>query len=639
MFEIVITLKDGTQAKYPSGSTPLQIAETLSKRLAKEAVVARFNGKIVDMDKPLHEDGSLEIFTFDTEEGKHCYRHSASHILAQAVQRLYPGTRLGIGPAIEDAYYYDFDSEHKFSPEDLEKIEKEMDKIIKENEKFTRKEISREDAIKLFKERGEDYKIELINDLPDDAVISIYEHGDWLDLCAGPHVATTGDIKAIKLLSLAGAYWRGSEKNPMLQRIYGTAFPKKKDLDGYLALIEEAKKRDHRRLGAQLGLFSIQEEGPGFPFFHPKGMVLRNQLEDFWRKEHKKWGYQEIKSPIILNKVLWEKSGHWEHYRENMYYTNIDENNFCVKPMNCPGAMLVYKSEQHSYREFPIRLAEMGLVHRHEKSGVLHGLMRVRAFTQDDAHIFMLPSQITSEIKNVIDLVDYFYETFGFEYSVELSTKPEKAMGSDEIWDKAICSLKQALEEKRINYKVNEGDGAFYGPKIDFHLRDSIGRTWQCGTIQLDFLMPEKFDLYYIGEDGGKHRPVVIHRVVFGSIERFIGILIEHYAGAFPLWLAPVQVKILPISETHGDYAAMVLKKLDNNGLRAEVDYRNEKIGYKIREAQMQKVPYMLVIGDKEVENREVSVRKRGAGDLGAQTLDDFVNEIVKESQMPKSTK
>ncbi|WP_028308561.1 threonine--tRNA ligase [Desulfitibacter alkalitolerans] len=639
MFEIVITLKDGTQAKYPSGSTPLQIAETLSKRLAKEAVVARFNGKIVDMDKPLHEDGSLEIFTFDTEEGKHCYRHSASHILAQAVQRLYPGTRLGIGPAIEDGYYYDFDSEHKFSPEDLEKIEKEMDKIIKENEKFTRKEISREDAIKLFKERGEDYKIELINDLPDDAVISIYEHGDWLDLCAGPHVATTGDIKAIKLLSLAGAYWRGSEKNPMLQRIYGTAFPKKKDLDGYLALIEEAKKRDHRRLGAQLGLFSIQEEGPGFPFFHPKGMVLRNQLEDFWRKEHKKWGYQEIKSPIILNKVLWEKSGHWEHYRENMYYTNIDENNFCVKPMNCPGAMLVYKSEQHSYREFPIRLAEMGLVHRHEKSGVLHGLMRVRAFTQDDAHIFMLPSQITSEIKNVIDLVDYFYETFGFEYSVELSTKPEKAMGSDEIWDKAICSLKQALEEKRINYKVNEGDGAFYGPKIDFHLRDSIGRTWQCGTIQLDFLMPEKFDLYYIGEDGGKHRPVVIHRVVFGSIERFIGILIEHYAGAFPLWLAPVQVKILPISETHGDYAAMVLKKLDNNGLRAEVDYRNEKIGYKIREAQMQKVPYMLVIGDKEVENREVSVRKRGAGDLGAQTLDDFVNEIVKESQMPKSTK
>lgn len=639
MSEIVITLKDGTQAKYPAGSTPRQIAEFISRRLAKEAIVAKFNGTIVEMDKPLYEDGNLEIFTFDTEEGKHCYRHSASHILAQAVQRIFPGSKLGIGPAIEDGYYYDFDSEYKFSPEDLEKIEKEMDRIIKEDEKFIRREISREDAVKLFKERGEDYKIELINDLPDNAVISIYEHGDWLDLCAGPHVATTGDIKAIKLLSLAGAYWRGSEKNPMLQRIYGTAFPKKKDLDGYLALIEEAKKRDHRRLGAQLGLFSIQEEGPGFPFFHPKGMVLRNQLEDFWRKEHKKWGYQEIKSPIILNKVLWEKSGHWEHYRENMYYTNIDENDFCVKPMNCPGAMLVYKSDQHSYREFPIRLAEMGLVHRHEKSGVLHGLMRVRAFTQDDAHIFMLPSQITSEIKNVIDLVDYFYKTFGFNYSVELSTKPEKAMGSDEIWDKAICSLKQALEEKGINYKINEGDGAFYGPKIDFHLKDSIGRTWQCGTIQLDFLMPEKFDLYYIGEDGGKHRPVVIHRVVFGSIERFIGILIEHYAGAFPLWLAPVQVKLLPISESHGDYAAMALKKLDNNVIRAEVDYRNEKIGYKIREAQMQKIPYMLVIGDKEVENREVSVRKRGAGDLGAQSLDHFIEEIVKESQMPKSTK
>ncbi|MBS3969878.1 MAG: threonine--tRNA ligase, partial [Clostridia bacterium] len=422
MSEIVITLKDGTQAKYPAGSTPRQIAEFISRRLAKEAVVAKFNGTIVEMDKPLYEDGNLEIFTFDTEEGKHCYRHSASHILAQAVQRIFPGTKLGIGPAIEDGYYYDFDSEYKFSPEDLGKIEKEMDRIIREDEKFIRREISREDAVKLFKERGEDYKIELINDLPDDAIISIYEHGDWLDLCAGPHVASTGNIKAIKLLSLAGAYWRGSEKNPMLQRIYGTAFPKKKDLEGYLELIEEAKRRDHRRLGAQLGLFSIQEEGPGFPFFHPKGMVLRNQLEDFWRKEHKKWGYQEIKSPIILNKVLWEKSGHWEHYRENMYYTNIDENDFCVKPMNCPGAMLVYKSDQHSYREFPIRLAEMGLVHRHEKSGVLHGLMRVRAFTQDDAHIFMLPSQITSEIKNVIDLVDYFYKTFGFNYSVELST-------------------------------------------------------------------------------------------------------------------------------------------------------------------------------------------------------------------------
>jgi len=638
MAEIVITLKDGTQIQHPSGSSPRQIAEKISKRLAKEAIVAKFNDAIIGMDEPLHEDGSLEIFTFDTPEGKDCYRHSASHILAQAVQRLFPGTKLGIGPAIEDGYYYDFDSECKFSPEDLEKIEKEMEKIIKEDEKFTRREISREDAIKLFKERGEDYKIELINDLPDDAVISLYEHGDWLDLCAGPHVASTGDIKAIKLMSLAGAYWRGSEKNPMLQRVYGTAFNKKKDLDEYIELIEEAKKRDHRRLGTQLGLFSIQEEGPGFPFFHPKGMVLRNKLEDFWRQEHKKWGYQEIKSPVILSKVLWEKSGHWEHYSENMYYTNIDENDFCVKPMNCPGAMLVYKADQHSYRELPIRLGEMGLVHRHEKSGVLHGLMRVRAFTQDDAHIFMLPSQITSEIKNLIDLIDNFYKTFGFEYSIELSTRPEKAMGSDEIWDKAINSLKQALDEKEITYKINEGDGAFYGPKIDFKLKDSLGRTWQCGTIQLDFLMPEKFDLYYIGEDGGRHRPVMIHRVVFGSIERFIGILIEHYAGAFPLWLSPVQVKILPISEVHGDYAAMVLNKLEANGIRAEVDYRNEKIGYKIREAQMQKVPYMLVIGEKEVENREVSVRKRGTGDIGAQPLEQFIEEVTKESQMPQSS-
>jgi len=637
MSEIVITLKDDTQIQHPAGSSPRQIADKISKRLAKEAIVAKFNDIIIGMDNSLYENGSLEIFTFDAVEGKDCYRHSASHILAQAVQRLFPGTKLGIGPAIEDGYYYDFDSKHKFSPEDLEKIEKEMDKIIKEDEKFTRREISREDAIKLFTERGEEYKIELVNDLPENAIISLYEHGDWLDLCAGPHVASTGDIKAIKLLSLAGAYWRGSEKNPMLQRVYGTAFPKKKDLDEYLELIEEAKKRDHRRLGAQLGLFSIQEEGPGFPFFHPKGMILRNQLEDFWRREHKKWGYQEIKSPIILNRVLWEKSGHWEHYRENMYYTSIDENDFCVKPMNCPGAMLVYKADQHSYRELPIRFGEMGLVHRHEKSGVLHGLMRVRSFTQDDAHIFMLPSQITSEIKNLIDMIDNFYKTFGFDYSIELSTKPEKAMGSDEIWDKAIDSLKQALEEKEITYKINEGDGAFYGPKIDFKLKDSLGRTWQCGTIQLDFLMPEKFDLYYIGEDGGKHRPVMIHRVVFGSIERFIGILIEHYAGAFPTWLSPVQVKILPIAEVHGDYAAMVLKSLESSGIRAEVDYRNEKIGYKIREAQMQKAPYMLVIGDKEVENKGVSIRKRGVGDSGTQPLERFIEEIVKESQLPQS--
>ncbi len=639
MSEITITLKDGSKVKYPKGTTIGQIAENISKRLAKEAIVGKFNGILVDLNYPLTEDGVVEIHTFDTEEGKRCFRHSAAHILAQAVQRLFPGTKLGIGPSIDDGFYYDFDSEHKFTPDDLEKIEKEMEKIIKENQEFKKREITREEAVNLFNSKNEEYKLELINDLPEDAEISLYENNDWVDLCAGPHVASTGEIKAFKLLSLAGAYWRGSEENPMLQRIYGTAFPKKKMLEEHLELLEEAKKRDHRKLGTQLGLFSIQEEGPGFPFFHPKGMILRNQLEEFWRREHKKRGYLEIKSPIILNKVLWEKSGHWEHYRENMYFTSIDENDFCVKPMNCPGAMLVYKSEQHSYREFPIRLGEMGLVHRHEKSGVLHGLMRVRAFTQDDAHIFMLPSQITEEIKNVIDLVDYFYDTFGFEYSVELSTRPEKSMGSDEIWEKAINSLKKALEEKEIPYNINEGDGAFYGPKIDFHLKDSIGRTWQCGTIQLDFLMPEKFDLYYIGEDGNKHRPVVIHRVVFGSIERFIGILIEHYAGAFPMWLAPVQVKVLPITDCHNDYAEMVLKKLEDHDIRAEVDTRNEKIGFKIREAQLEKIPYMLVVGDKEVENRQVAVRKRGAGDIGAYALDEFLEELVRESQIPKSSK
>ncbi|MEW6624968.1 MAG: threonine--tRNA ligase [Bacillota bacterium] len=635
MSDIIITLKDGKQLKVSKGTSAAQVAEKISNRLAKEAVVARFNGNLVDLGRPLMEDGELEILTFESSEGKNCLRHSAAHIMAQAVQKLFPGTKLGIGPAIEEGFYYDFDSPHKFTPEDLEKIEQEMEKVIRKDVKFIKEEISREDAVKFFEEKKETYKIELIEDLPEDAAISLYKHDDWLDLCAGPHIPTSQTIKAIKLLALAGAYWRGSEKNKMLQRIYGTAFTKKKDLDDYLKFIEEAKKRDHRKLGTQLGLFSIQEEGPGFPFFHPKGMVLRNQLEDFWRKEHKRWGYQEIKSPVILNKVLWERSGHWDHYRENMYFTTIDENDFCVKPMNCPGAMLVYKSEQHSYRDFPLRLAEMGLVHRHEKSGVLHGLMRVRAFTQDDAHIFMLATQITQEIKNVIDLVDYFYRVFGFEYKVELSTKPEKAMGSDEIWEKAINSLKEALDDKGISYKVNEGDGAFYGPKIDFHLKDSIGRMWQCGTIQLDFLMPEKFDLYYIGEDGQRHRPVVIHRVVFGSIERFIGILIEHFAGAFPVWLAPVQVKILPITDIHHDYALMVYKELEKLNIRAEVDLRNEKIGYKIREAQLQKIPYMFIIGDKEVENREVSVRKREEGDMGGKNLEQVINSILEESKIP----
>ncbi|HHX50512.1 MAG TPA: threonine--tRNA ligase, partial [Clostridia bacterium] len=494
-----------------------------------------------------------------------------------------------------------------------------------------RSELPRNEAIDFFKKADEPYKVELITDLPPEAAISIYRQGEFVDLCAGPHVPDTGKIKAVKLLNLAGAYWRGSERNKMLQRIYGTSFARQKDLAEYLYKIEEAKKRDHRKLGTQLGLFSLHEEGPGFPFFHPKGMILRNELETFWRQEHRKWGYHEIKSPVILNRSLWERSGHWEHYQENMYFTKIDEQEYAVKPMNCPGAMLVYKTQQHSYREFPWRLAEMGLVHRHELSGVLHGLMRVRAFTQDDAHIFMLPSQITGEIKNVIDLVDYFYKLFGFEYRVELSTKPEKAMGSDEIWEEAISALKKALEEKEMDYKINEGDGAFYGPKIDFHLQDSLGRTWQCGTIQLDFQMPEKFDLTYIGEDGQKHRPVMIHRVVFGSIERFIGILTEHFAGAFPIWLAPVQIRLLPITDRHLDYCYQIKKEAERRNIRAEVDERNEKIGYKIREGQLERIPYLLVVGDKEVEGRMVAVRKRKSGDLGAIPVEEFLNQAMDE--------
>ncbi|HHU33375.1 MAG TPA: threonine--tRNA ligase [Clostridia bacterium] len=631
MESIKVTLKNGLIKEFTKGTTIQEVAKAISQRLGKEALVAKWNGKIVDLSAKLEQDGELEIYTFDDDEGKEAYRHSSAHILAQAVQHLFPDVKFGIGPSISNGYYYDFDTEHVFTPEDLELIEKEMNKIIKADYPFERQEVPREEALQLFEKSGEKYKVELIRELPKDAIISIYKQGDFLDLCAGPHVPSTGKIKAIKLMNLAGAYWRGSEKNKMLQRIYGTSFAKKSQLDEYLAKLEEAKKRDHRKLGTQLGLFSIQEEGPGFPFFHPKGMVLRNQVEDFWREVHRKWGYLEIKTPVILNRSLWERSGHWDHYKENMYFTKIDEIDYAIKPMNCPGAMLVFKTEQHSYRDFPIRMAEMGLVHRHEKSGVLHGLMRVRSFTQDDAHIFMLPSQITEEIKNVISLVDYIYSIFGFKYRVELSTKPEKAMGSDEIWEQATDALRQALEEKEIDYTVNEGDGAFYGPKIDFHLEDSIGRDWQCGTIQLDFQMPEKFDLTYIGEDGQKHRPVVIHRAILGSIERFIGILIEHYAGAFPVWLAPVQVKILPITDRQHEYAEELKKRLVSGGIRSEVDYRSEKIGYKIREAQLEKIPYMLVIGDKETEEGKVSIRKRAEGDIGSSTVSEFVNKITEE--------
>jgi threonyl-tRNA synthetase len=628
---VKVTLKDGSVREYQAGISIGEIAEDISKGLARNALVGKLNNSVVDLAYKVEEDGALEILTFEDVEAKNAFRHTSSHILAQAVQRLFPGTKLGIGPAIADGFYYDFDSEHTFTPDDLAKIEKEMENIVKEDLPLERQEISREEAIKLFEDKGEKYKVELIQDLPEDTPITLYKQGDFVDLCAGPHVSSTGKIKALKLLSLAGAYWRGSEKNKMLQRIYGTSFAKKAELDEYLFRIEEAKKRDHRKLGQELKLFAIMDEGPGFPFFFPKGMVIRNELENYWRELHRKWGYQEVKTPIILTRQLWERSGHWYHYKENMYTTVIDEEDFAIKPMNCPGAMLIYNSDLHSYRDFPIRMGELGLVHRHELSGALHGLMRVRSFTQDDAHIFMLPSQITSEVKGVIDLVDTIYRLFGFQYHVELSTKPEKAMGSDEMWEIATQALEQALKEKGMSYKINPGDGAFYGPKIDFHLRDSIGRTWQCGTIQLDFQLPEKFDLTYVGEDGQKHRPVMVHRTAFGSIERFIGILTEHYAGAFPTWLAPVQVKVLPIAERHAPYAKKLADDLFKANVRVELDDRNEKIGYKIREAQLEKVPYMLVVGDKEMENNTVAVRKRGQGDQGTVDYETFKKDLIQE--------
>lgn len=628
---IKITLKDGSSKEYPKGITVGEVAEDISKGLARVAVAGELNGETVDLMHELNDDSQLNILTFDDVRGKEAFWHTTSHIMAQAVKRLFPDVKLAIGPAIDNGFYYDFDTERPFTPEDLEAIESEMNKIIKENLELERFGLPRDEAIDFMAEKGESYKVELIEDLPEDSVISFYKQGEFVDLCAGPHVPSTGKIKAFKLLSLAGAYWRGSENNKMLQRVYGTAYPKKGQLDEYLNRLEEAKKRDHRKLGRELDLFSIHEEGPGFPFFHPKGMVLRNILEDFWRKEHVKRGYEEIKTPIILNQDLWVRSGHWDHYQENMYFTSIDEGNYAIKPMNCPGSMILYKRKMFSYRDLPIRMGELGLVHRHELSGALHGLMRVRCFTQDDAHIFMLPEQIKDEIVGVIDLVDYFYKQFGFNYHVELSTKPEKAMGSDEDWNSAIEALKEALEEKNMDYVINEGDGAFYGPKIDFHLEDSIGRTWQCGTIQLDFQMPERFDLTYIGADGEKHRPVMIHRVVFGSIERFIGILIEHYAGAFPTWLAPVQVRFLSITDRSLGYIQELAKEFEDAGIRVEMDLRNEKIGYKIREARLQRIPYMLVVGDKEVESNTLAVRSRDDGDLGAMDVHEFMNRIQGE--------
>jgi threonyl-tRNA synthetase (EC 6.1.1.3)/Ser-tRNA(Thr) hydrolase (EC 3.1.1.-) len=626
---VQITLKDGSTMQVEKRTTIIEIARRISEGLAREALAGEVNGKVVDLSTPVTGDCTLKILTFDDEGGRHTYWHTASHIMAQAVKRLYPNVKLAIGPAIDNGFYYDFDSEKTFTPEDLQAIEEEMKKIIREDYSVERFVLPREEALKLMKD--EPYKVELINDLPEDAVISFYKQGEFTDLCAGPHLPSTGKVKAIKLMQVAGAYWRGNEKNKMLQRIYGTAYPKKSQLDEYLKRLEEAKKRDHRKLGRELDLFDIYEEGPGFPFFLPKGMIIRNLLEDYWRKEHVKRGYQEIKTPIMLSKELWCRSGHWDNYKDNMYTVNIEDAEFAVKPMNCPGSILVYKRRLHSYRDLPVRLGELGIVHRHELSGALHGLMRVRCFTQDDAHIFMTPDQIKDEVVGVIKLIDDFYRTFGFKYHVELSTRPEKSIGSDEMWEKSTSALIEALESQGMEYKVNEGDGAFYGPKIDFHLEDSIGRTWQCGTIQLDMNLPERFDLYYIGPDGEKHRPVMVHRVVFGSIERFIAILTEHFAGAFPVWLSPVQAKILTITEKHIPYAEEVMARLQEKGIRVELDDRNEKIGFKIREAQMEKVPYMLVVGDKEAEAGHVAVRSRREGDIGSMPLDAFIARITAE--------
>lgn len=628
---IKIELKDGSNIEVEKESSVLDVAKKISEGLARVALAGIVNGEVKDLRYELNEDCKLEIVTFDNLEGKKAYWHTTSHIMAQAIKRIFPEVKLAIGPSIDNGFYYDFDVEKPFTEDDLAKIENEMKKIIKEDLAIERFTLPRDEAIKFMKEKQEPYKVELIEDLPEDEEISFYKQGEFTDLCAGPHVMKTGSIKAVKLLTTSGAYWRGNEKNKMLQRIYGISYPKASQLEEYLNMLEEAKKRDHKKLGKELELFMMTGEGPGFPFFLPKGMVLRNVLEDYWRKIHTLNSYQEVKTPVMLNEELWHRSGHWDHYKDNMYTTKIDEQDFALKPMNCPGGMLVYKSKMHSYKDLPIRMGELGLVHRHEKSGQLNGLFRVRCFTQDDAHIFCLPEQIESEIINLMHLINQVYSLFGFTYTVELSTRPENSMGSDEEWATAENALKKALEHENMEYVINEGDGAFYGPKIDFHIKDSLGRDWQCGTIQLDFQMPERFDLTYIGQDGEKHRPVMLHRVVFGSIERFIGVLIEHYAGAFPTWLAPVQVKILTISDKQKAYANKIVEKLMNEGIRVELDDREEKIGYKIREAQLQKIPYMLIVGDKEVKTNAVGVRARKDGDIGQMPIDEFICKIKAE--------
>ena len=631
MSEVKVTLKDGSVKEFAAGTSYLEIAKSLNQKLGKQALLAVVDGVNKDLSDTVEKDAAVEFVTPDTKEGLHAIRHTASHVMAQAIQHLFPGVKFAIGPAIDTGFYYDIDSEHVFTPEDLTAIEKEMAKIVKQNLPLVRSEVPRKDALARFAAENEIYKVELINDLPEDAVISLYTQGDFTDLCAGPHCPSTGRVKAFKLMSLAGAYWRGNEKNKMLQRIYGTAFPSKEELDEYLHMLEEAEKRDHRKLGKELDIFSMHDEGPGFPFFHPNGMRIRNAILEYWHQVHRKYHYEQVMTPMIMNRDLWIRSGHWDHYRENMYFTKIDDMDYAIKPMNCPGGMMVYNTRPHSYKELPLRYAELGLVHRHELSGALHGLFRVRCFTQDDAHIFMTPEQIQPEITNVIKLFNEVYSTFGLKYHAELSTRPENSMGDDASWELATEGLRKALEANHLDYIINEGDGAFYGPKIDFHLQDSIGRTWQCGTIQLDMQLPEKFNCEYTGEDGQKHRPVMIHRVVYGSIERFIGILIEHFAGSFPVWMAPNQVRVMPITDKQQAYAKEVNDKLFELGYRTQLDDRNEKIGKRIREAQVQKVPFMLIIGEKEAESGTVAVRQRHGGDLGAMTLDDFIARMQKD--------
>ncbi|MBQ8320552.1 MAG: threonine--tRNA ligase [Clostridia bacterium] len=626
-----ITLKNGDLMTLEENATCMQAALAISEGLARNAICAKVNGELVDLSRPLNEGDSLEIVTLKDKEGLQVYRHTCAHVLAQALKTVYPTCKLSIGPVIENGFYYDVDFVTPITAADLAKIEVEMQKIIKSNLPIERFTLPRKEAIELMKGYSEDYKVELIEDLPEDAEISFYKQGGFTDLCKGPHLPSTGKIKAFKLMNMAGAYWRGDEHNKMLTRIYGTAFAKKDEMEAYFTMLEEAKKRDHTKLGRELKLFALMNEGKGLPFFLPNGMVLKNALVEYWRQIHAREGYVEVSTPIMLNRSLWETSGHWYHYRDNMYTTKVDDEDFAIKPMNCPGGILAYKNEPHSYKDLPIRMGELGIVHRHEKSGQLHGLFRVRCFTQDDAHIFMTREQIKDEIKGIVRLINEVYTLFGFKYHVELSTRPENSMGSDEDWAAATDALRSALDDMKFEYVVNEGDGAFYGPKIDFHLEDSIGRTWQCGTIQLDFQLPQRFEMEYIGEDGGKHRPIMVHRVVFGSIERFIGILIEHFAGKFPVWLSPVQVKVMPITERQAGYAKEVYEMLKAQGIRVKLDDRSEKIGYKIREAQMEKVPYMLIVGEKEAEAGLVAVRRRDKGDTGAVTAEEFLQTIQKD--------